>query len=125
MYGYPDLPFCGTQLCVQHVYKFFLQTLFTLEKLSPVYSIREHTCSVCRVAAGVGKGFAVANFLVKRLVLVHATVQPDGQGARSFNRYSVTPSSLLYPGLIELRVYNIADSMCVSYLTYSMRGCGS
>ena len=40
-----------------------------------------------RVAAGISKGFVVANFLVKGLVLIHPTVTPDGHGARSVNRY--------------------------------------
>ena len=40
-----------------------------------------------RVAAGISKGFVVANFLMKGLVLIHPTVTPDGHGARSVNRY--------------------------------------
>ena len=39
------------------------------------------------MAAGISKGFVVANFLVKGLVLIHPTVTPDGHGARSVNRY--------------------------------------
>lgn len=42
-----------------------------------------------RFAAGISKGFVVANFLVKGLVLIHPTVTPDGHGARSVNRYIV------------------------------------
>lgn len=38
------------------------------------------------VAAGNSKGFAVANFLVKRIVLVHPTVAADGLRARSLGR---------------------------------------
>lgn len=39
-----------------------------------------------RVAAGNTKGFTVANFLVKRIILIHPTVQADGIEARSLGR---------------------------------------
>ena len=41
----------------------------------------------CSVAAGSSKGFVVANFLVKQVVLVHPTVRSDGVGSRSITRY--------------------------------------
>lgn len=38
------------------------------------------------VAAGISKGFAVANFLVKQSFLIHPTVEADGVGSRSIGR---------------------------------------
>jgi len=43
------------------------------------------------IAAGNSKGFAVANFLVKRIVLIHPTVAPDGLGARPLRRWEKEP----------------------------------
>ncbi len=41
---------------------------------------------VCSVAAGINKGFTVANFLMKQIVLIHPTVHFDGVGSRSIGR---------------------------------------
>ena len=38
------------------------------------------------VAAANGKGFAVANFLLKHIIVVHPTVSSDGVQSRSIGR---------------------------------------
>lgn len=44
-------------------------------------------CVWCRVAAANSKGFAVANFLLKHIVLIHPTVTADGMQSRSIGRW--------------------------------------
>lgn len=52
-----------------------------MPSLSPI-----HLVLLSRVAAGNAKGFMVANFYVKNIVLVHTTVRTDGTDVRNIGR---------------------------------------
>jgi len=66
--------------------------------LNLILNLHLVNCTVCKfilyneifvlfsIAAGNSKGFAVANFLVKQVVLIHPTVAMDGAGSRSITR---------------------------------------
>ena len=67
---------------------FLLLTLLHVLLLTLLHVLLLSPCSLPdSVAAGNSKGFAVANFLVKRIVLVHPTVAADGLRARSLGRW--------------------------------------
>ena len=63
---------------------------FRISNILSVYVFR-------RIAVGISKGFAVGNFLIKQIVLVHPTIQPDGLGSRSIGRYIVLVGTDVVP----------------------------
>ena len=50
-------------------------------------SLPTNNTNILRVAAANDKGFAVANFVLKNIILVHPTVTADGIQSRSIGRW--------------------------------------